>query len=70
MLNNNINIIVLNLDEDIIKKRKEDTKYDPNVSIRNKVYKILIDDLKLNQINNNKNIDDVYNKILDAFCLR
>jgi len=47
--------IVLDVDEDIIRKRKLDTLHDDNLATKIKVYNILQKDLKLIAINNNNN---------------
>ena len=43
----NTNILILNVEENIIRKRKKDTLYDENLALKIKVYDILSKDLKL-----------------------
>lgn len=69
MLNKETQIIVLKVDVDVIKLRKLDTKYDPNTSIKNKVYSILANDLNLKEVCNNRGINIVMEEIIDGFGL-
>ena len=62
-------IIVLEATENIIRKRKKDTLYDPNLSNKIKVYSILASDLNLTKINNNHNQSEVRLEIFEELGL-
>ena len=62
-------IIVLEATEDIIRKRKRDTLYDPHLSDKIKVYAILASDLNLSKINNNRNQSEVRLEIFEELGL-
>jgi thymidylate kinase len=62
-------ILLLQVDEINIRKRKLDTLHDPNLSIKIEVYSILAEDLNLQSINNNNPINHVFNQILLEFDL-
>jgi len=55
----NTKTIVLEVDESLIRNRKEDTRFDPKLQTKIKVYNILAKDLKLKVINNNKPLINV-----------
>jgi len=59
------NTILLNIyvNEKNIKKRKFDTKFDDNIELKIKVYKILCDYLNIPVFDNNKDITLVFNEI-------
>lgn len=56
--------ICLKVDEKKIRERKLDTKYDPQLSTKVQVYKILIKDLQLPIVDNNREINIVQKDIL------
>lgn len=51
-------VFFIDVDEDIIRKRKSDTLHDPNISVKIEVYKILARDLGLEIVQNNGDIAD------------
>ena len=69
LLNNNIKIVVLKVTTERIKTRKLDTKYDPHTETKNKVYSILATDLNLQEVNNDRKIDEVKEIIINEFNL-
>jgi thymidylate kinase len=69
MLDEKIKIILLKVDEEIIKKRKLDTKYDDNTAIKNRVYSILARDLGLLEICNDREIGIVKKEIFKELKL-
>lgn len=50
-------VFIIMVDELVIRQRKQDTLYDPNLSLKLKVYNILAKDLNLDVINNNGKIE-------------
>jgi thymidylate kinase len=68
-LDKQVKIIVLKVDGNLIKARKQDTKYDPNTDLKNEVYSILAKDLKLLEISNNRSIEQVKKDIIKGFGL-
>ena len=64
-LPDNTKTIVLLADENTIRQRKEDTRYDPLLYKKLKVYKILARDLDLIIIDNNLNLEVVKNNIFN-----
>lgn len=63
LLPKNIKIIVLHVDENVIRSRKEDTVHDKTLALRVKVYAILSKDLGLKVIDNNREFEIVKNEI-------
>ncbi len=63
LLPENIKIVILHVDEDIIRSRKKDTVHDKTLTMRGKVYKILSKDLGLKLIDNNREFSIVKNDI-------
>lgn len=63
MLPENIKLIILHVDEDVIRSRKKDTLYDETLATKIKVYQILSKDLGLKVIDNNRGFNDVKNDI-------
>ncbi len=63
MLPERIKIIILKVDENIIRDRKKDTVHDENLALKVKVYEILGRDLNLKVINNNREYSLVKNDI-------
>ena len=61
------NLIILMVDEDIIRKRKKDTLYDQKLKLKLKVYKRLADDLDIKIIYNNFGIEETKRQILNHF---
>lgn len=59
MLPKNIKIIILYVDENVIRSRKKDTVHDKNLALKIKVYKILSQDLGLKVIDNNRELEIV-----------
>jgi thymidylate kinase len=59
----------INVEEMIIRKRKSDTLYDPQLTKKLKIYNILANDLNLTVINNNGAFDEVKKEILTLFRL-
>lgn len=64
---NNSNIIVLYVDDEIIRRRKLDTLHDEHLSYKVKVYKKLSNDLKIKLINNNRDFEIVKKDIVNYF---
>lgn len=69
MIQNNTRIIILYVPEDEIRSRKGDTKFDPHLSTKIKVYNILAKDLKLKVIDNTRDKQVVYKEIFKHFNL-
>ena len=69
-LDKQVKIVVLKVDGNLIKSRKQDTKYDPNTEIKNRVYSILVKDLNLIEICNNRPIEQVKKDIIKGFGLK
>ncbi len=63
LLPDNLKLIILEVEEDVIRKRKLDTLYDKNLAAKIKVYKILSNDLNLKVIDNNRDIKSVKKEI-------
>ena len=63
MIPKDTKIVVLEVDEQEIRKRKKDTMFDPHLDIKVKVYKILAKDLNLLIIDNNQPQKTVREKI-------
>ena len=61
------NVLILYVDESIIKKRKKDTLHDKNVMLKNQVYKILAEDLGIKMVNNNGEIRDTLLEVFKEF---
>lgn len=55
----NSQIIVLDVEEAVIRSRKKDTLYDEHLSAKIKVYQILSDDLKLTVVENSRSFEVV-----------
>jgi len=69
LMDKDFKIIVLKVDENIIKARKLDTKHDPNTAIKNEIYALLAKDLGLLEICNNREMEVVKNEIIKGFKL-
>ena len=63
LLPKNTKTIVLHVDENVIRSRKEDTVHDKTLALRVKVYSILSKDLGLKVIDNNREFLTVKNEI-------
>jgi thymidylate kinase len=67
LLPENTKIIVLDVEEDTLRNRKNDVRYDPQLTNKIKVYRILGKDLRLIKIDNNREkkivIKDVFFKL-------
>jgi len=63
----NTKIIILFVKEDVIRRRKIDTKYDPNLGLKIEVYNVLAKDLNLVSIDNNRESEFVFHHILRKF---
>lgn len=66
-LPNRMNVIILMVEEDIIRQRKKDTLYDENLNFKLKVYKKLAEDLDIKIVNNNDSIEDTKSQISNYF---
>ena len=64
MLPTNLRLIVLDVNEDTIRKRKKDTLYDENLANKIRVYTILAKHLNIKRIDNNRKYSVVKNEIL------
>jgi len=65
MLPENSNVLILKVNENVIRERKKDTLYDENLALKIKVYEILSEDLGIKTIDNNRNIDMVKKEIIN-----
>ena len=65
MLPKNSNVLILKVNENVIRERKKDTLYDENLALKIKVYEILSEDLGIKTIDNNRNIDMVKKEIIN-----
>lgn len=65
LIPNESEIIVLKINEDLIRERKIDTKYDLNLTIKIKVYDILSNELKLYSVSNNESFKVVKDVIFN-----
>jgi len=63
MLPKNIKIIILHVEENVIRSRKKDTVHDKKLALKIKVYKILSQDMGLKVIDNNRELEIVKNDI-------
>lgn len=63
LLPKNIKTIILYVEEETIRSRKDDTKHDKNLALKIEVYKILSKDLNLKVIDNNRKLEVVKNDI-------
>ena len=61
----NNRIVVLKVDEDVIRKRKLDTLYDEHLGDKIKVFQLLSEDLNIKLIENNKDYLNVKNQIIN-----
>lgn len=64
-LPDNISILMLSVDEDVIRSRKKDTIFDPHLNDKIHVYKILAKDLNIELINNNGKINNTKKEIFN-----
>lgn len=62
-------LLVLNVDEAIIRSRKKDTLFDEHLSYKVEVYKKLAEDLNIKVINNNKDFESVKKEVFKYFRL-
>lgn len=65
MLPENSNVLILKVNENVIRERKKDTLHDENLALKIKVYEILSHDLGIKTIDNNRNIDVVKKEIIN-----
>tara|TARA_B100001059_G_scaffold20638_1_gene16764 strand:+ start:24201 stop:24833 length:633 start_codon:yes stop_codon:yes gene_type:complete len=65
MLPKNSNVLILKVNENVIRERKKDTLYDENLALKIKVYEILSEDLGIKTVDNNRNIDMVKKEIIN-----
>ena len=65
MLPSNSIVIILRVNESIIRERKIDTLYDEKLALKIKVYDVLSEDLGIKTIDNNGNISMVKKEILN-----
>ncbi len=69
MIPENVKLIILHVDEDVIRSRKKDTLYDETLAARIKVYQVLSKDLGLKVIDNNREFslvkEDIYNYLYE-----
>lgn len=63
------NVIILIVDENIIRKRKKDTLYDKHLGYKIKVYKQLSKDLNIKLVVNNGTLNETKDIILEKFGL-
>lgn len=66
----NTDIVVLQVNEDTIRERKLDTRYDPNLGLKIEVYRILAKDLGLELLNNNGEFEITFKKILGKYLIQ
>lgn len=69
MIPKDTKIVTLRVGENTIRERKPDTKYDPHLSNKIKVYSILAKELGIEEIDNSRNTDIVENEIFQKFGL-
>jgi thymidylate kinase len=67
MLPENVDIIILHVNEEVIRSRKLDTLHDDHLALKIKVYQILSKDLNLKVIDNNRPIEVVKPELLNYF---
>ena len=67
MIPENTKIIILDIDENIARKRKKDVENDPLLSEKIRVYQILAKDLQIKIINNNRPLKVVEKEIGESF---
>ncbi|MDB2495388.1 hypothetical protein N9X07_04300 [Flavobacteriaceae bacterium] len=65
ILPKNSNVLILKVNENVIRERKKDTLYDENLALKIKVYEILSEDLGIKTVDNNRNIDMVKKEIIN-----
>jgi len=61
----NTKLLILNVHEDEIRKRKKDTLFDENLGLKIEAYQILKKDLQINQIDNNDEFQKVKREIFE-----
>ncbi|MEZ4840433.1 MAG: hypothetical protein R2821_02685 [Flavobacteriaceae bacterium] len=67
MLQENVDIIILHVNEEVIRSRKLDTLHDDHLALKIKVYQILSKDLNLKVIDNNRPFEIVKPELLNYF---
>lgn len=65
----NTKIIILKVNESLIRNRKKDTRYDSQLSNKLKIYTTLANDLNIKIIDNNRNLEIVRREISNHFQL-